>query len=362
MQGLTERVRAVKYCCKAVLGAALFPGVETPVAAELWPGVQPSLPPSIWHNLMQHNLVELQITVADPEHALRGLKSAMTCGERICGTLRCLQVDRPGSLHSLPMCAVTTFLAGLKLPCLVHLGFKTGVVQIFRSSCDWPEKESLPMLQSFGGTRKPAGIFGLGMSGIHTSLVGIDPAADMAAMADSALGPAIRELHIIVYNYIWQTWEGRQAAGVLASLSSLQRLSIKEWGNAQVHIEAEAINTLHGLQELALGDAVIHGDLTGPRLTQIVCLTPRTQLLTVLARPPPALTSILVPCMLYAEVPRAVLGIDVPRETEVVRASPAGPRWKVSHDTCALRDWHADVPVNVLVRAVRCREEEASYS
>ena len=36
--GLTERVRAVKYCCKSVLGTNLFPGSETPVSAELWPG------------------------------------------------------------------------------------------------------------------------------------------------------------------------------------------------------------------------------------------------------------------------------------------------------------------------------------
>ena len=67
------------------------------------------------------------------------------------------------------------------------------------------------MLQSFGGTRKPAGIFGLGRSGVHMSLVGALPLADMAAMADSALGPAIRELHITVSD-IERTWEGLPAA------------------------------------------------------------------------------------------------------------------------------------------------------
>ena len=358
-------MRTVKYCCKTVLGAALFPGVETPVAAELWLGFQPSLPSCIWHNLMQKNLVELHITLGHPEHALLGLKSALRPGERICGTLRSLQVDRPSEIDSLPMCAVTKFLAGLKLPCLVHLGFNTGLYQTFyRPYCDWPEKESLPMLRSFGSTKEPIGIFGLGRRGISLLLFGALPWADMAAMADSALGPAIRELHLTVHNHIWQTWEGFQATmpvrsvrGFLASLSSLQLLRITKSGDTQVHIEAETINTLHGLQELALRDVIIHGDLTGPRLTQIVCLNPQTHLLTMLASPPPALTSVLVACMLSGMPPRAVLGIDMPREAEVVRACPAGPRWVVSQDTCqGLRDWHDFVPINVLVRAVRCRD------
>ena len=102
----------------------------------------------------------------------------------------------------------------------------------------------------------------------------------------------------------------------------------------------------------------MEGDLTGPCLTQIVCLSLQTQLLTVLARPPPALKSVLVPYfhMRNAVVPRAVLGIDVPGATEVVRACPAGPRWKVSHETCRLQDWNHFGSIDRLVRAVRCRD------
>ena len=81
--GLTERVRAVKYCCKSVLGTNLFPGAETPVSAELWPGSTKSQPAAFWHNLFQHSLVELQLAVLGPEHALHGLKSALRCGDRI---------------------------------------------------------------------------------------------------------------------------------------------------------------------------------------------------------------------------------------------------------------------------------------
>ena len=363
--GLTERVRAVKYSCQSVLGTNLFPGVGTPVLAELWPGYNNSQPAAFWRNLLQHSLVELQLTVHDPEHALRGLKAALRCGDRICGTLRCLQVDRIYCWHkSLPMCEVTQFLAGLKLPRLVHLGSVVGVMHPFHSACEWPQKESVPVLQSFGGTQKLAGIFGLGMSGVRMSLMGALPFADMAAMAVSALGPAIRELHVTVEDFgaIWQGLPAalpfRSVLGFLALLKSVQQLSIKGWESSQLHVRAEAINALTGLQSLALGHVTIEGDLTGPRLTQIVCLSLQTQLLTVLARPPPALASILVPHMLDAVVPQAVLGVDVPWpwQTKVVRAWPGGPRWKVTHEACELHDWHSHRLYRRLVRAVPCQE------
>ena len=327
--GLTESVRTVRYCCRTVHGDVPFPGVDTPVSAVLWPGLKLSTPSPIWQAFSQHNLVELQIIVVHPEHALRGLKPALRCGERICGTPRCLQVDAYDFLESVPMCAITEFLSGLRLPCLVHLGSGNGVIQPFHSGCGWPDRESVPVLQSFGGTREPAGIFGLGKSGIHMSIGGAPSIADMAAMADSALGPAIRELHVTVEEMYGLTVTGFQAASSRrlmhgspwrfpASLSSMQMLSIKRRANAQLRIEARAINALHGLQELALGGCIMEGDLTGPCLTQIVCLSLLTQLHTVLARPPPALTSVLVPYTLDAVVPRAVLGIDVPSETKLV--------------------------------------------
>ena len=361
--GLTERVSAVKYCCKSVIGTNLFPGSETPVSAELWPGYANSQPPAFWRNLLQHSLVELQITVCNPGHALQGLKAALRCGDRISGTLRCLQVDSIAGSFSLPMYEVTEFLAGLKLPCLTHLGFVGGVVSPFSSGCGWPQKESLPVLQSFGGTQKPAGIFGLGMSGINVCFEGALVFDRMAAMAGSALGPAIRELHIKVVD-IEQTWDGLPAAmpfrsvlGFIALLRSVQQLSIEGWQGIQVHVNAEAINALDGLQKLALRHVTMEGDLTGPRLTQIVCLSLRTRLLTVLARPPPALASVLVPHVIKAVVPQAVLGVHVPWGTAVVSACPGGPRWEVSHKTCQLWDWHNLLGGQIcgLVTAVPCR-------
>ena len=219
--GLTERVRAVNYCCKSVLGTTLFPSSEMPVCAELWPGYTISQPAAFWRTLFSHSLVELQITVMDPGHALHGLKSALRCEERICGTLRSLQVDRIYDWQpSLPMHTVTEFLAGLKLPCLAHLGFGAGVMDPFWSGCGWPQKEDVPMLQSFGGTRKPVGIFGLGRSGVQICLEGIIPVGGMAKMAGSALGPAIRELHITVSNNAW-TWEALPAEWPFLYLVSL---------------------------------------------------------------------------------------------------------------------------------------------
>ena len=362
--GLTERVCAVKYCCQSVLGANHFPGSETPVSAELWPSYMSLQSAAFWRILFQHSLVELQLTVHNPEHALHGLKSALRCGERICGTLRCLQVDSLARTRSLPMFEVTEFLAGLKLPCLTHLGFVGGVMSTFPSHCGWPQKDTLPMLQSFGGTRRPDGIFGLSLSGVYImSLVDALPLADMAAMADSALGPAIKEAHVRVRDFE-ATWEGLPAAtpfcsvlGFLALLKSVQQLSIDDWQGIHVHVRAEAINALDGLQKLALRQVTLEGDLTGPRLTQIVCLSLRTRLVTVLARPPPALTSVLVPHMLTAVVPRTVLGFDIPSKTKVVRACPGGPRWKVSSESCELWDWHyinCPRPLTRLVVAVPC--------
>ena len=139
--GFTERMRAVKYRCKCVLGTTLFPGSDTPISAELWPGYTNTQPAAFWRDLFQHSLVELQITVQEPRHALHGLKSALRGGHRICGTLRCLQVDRNYNWQpSLPMWGVTQFLAGLKLPCLAHLGFGAGVNDLFRKGCGWPQK------------------------------------------------------------------------------------------------------------------------------------------------------------------------------------------------------------------------------
>ena len=365
--GLTERVRAVKYCCQSVFDTNVFPGRETPVSAELWPAHTSSQPAAFWRSLLHHSLVELQVTVSEPEHAVPSLKCALRCGDRICGTLRCLQVDGICEWPWLPMRVFTKFLDGLELPCLVHLGTNVGVAQPFQSIWTWLQKESVPMLHSFGGTRKPDGIFGLGRSGVHMplgdvddaladmaatadalgvattdlSLMGVDDVVtDMAAMADSALGPAIRELHVSVKDFE-ATWEEVPAAmpfrsvlGFLTLLKSVQQLSIKGWERTQLLVRAEAINAL---QKLALGRVTIDGDLTGPCLTQIVCLSLQTQLRTSLVRPPPALASVLVPHELSAVVPQAVLGIDVPWGTAVVRAGPGAPCWKVSHETCWYR-------------------------
>ena len=406
LAGLTERVRAVKYCCRNVfgthriLGVETFPGRDVPVFAELgpahtssqpaslwqlWPAQTCSQPEFSWQTILHHSLVELQITVSDPEAALRSLKYALRRRrDRFCGTLRCLQVNHIDNWPCLPMHVFTEFLAGLELPCLVHLGTNNAVTQPFQSMLEWPQKESVPMLQSFGCTRKPKGIFGLGRSGVHMPLERVDDAlaevaaiADalgvattdfnihyvnnvltgMAAMADSALGPAIRDLHVRVKD-LEATWEGVPAAmpfhsllGFLATLKSLQQLSIKGLEGSQLLVRAEAINVLDSLQTLALKRVTVQGDLTGPRLTEIVCLDLQTQLCTVLARPPPALASILVPHEGHEVVPRAVLGIDVPRVTEVVRACPGGPCWKVSHETCWCRSHYR---VCGLVTAVPC--------
>ena len=362
--GLTERVRAVKYSCKSVLGTNLFPGVGTPVAAELWPGYANSQPSAFWRNLLQPSLVELQITVGDPEHALRGLQSALRCGDRICGTLRSLQVDRIyHRQYSLPLSAIAEFLAGLKLPCLEHLGSVNGFTHNFHRGCEWPEKGNLPFLKAFGSTRMPAGIFGLSRSGVHFSLGsnfgGVAPLADMAAMADSALGPATRELHITASCFA-AVQVGLPAAipfgyeRGIALLSCVQQLSIKGWEHYQLLVKAEALNAFKGLQILALGRVTLEGDLTGPCLTQIVCSNLQTQLPTVLARPPPALTSIIIPHTLNAVVPRAVLGIDVSTVTEVVRTCPGGPRWEVSRERCkhGVWHWHNYVCIEGMIKAV----------
>ena len=345
--GLTERVRAVKYRCQSVHGTNLFPGEDVPVSAELWPAHTSSPPAAFWRTLFNHSLVELQITVWKPEHALHSLKFALRCGDRICGTLRCLQVDRTYEYGpSLPMHVFTEFLVGLKLPRLVHLGSNISISQPHQSVWEWPQKESVPTLQSFGGTRKPEGIFGLGTSGVHLSYLGVYDAQNMVAMADSALGPAIRELHVTMKDFE-TTWEGipavRSVLGFIALLKSVQQLRIEGCEGTQVLVRAEAINALDGLQKLALGCVTIEGDLTGPCLTEIVCLSLQTQLRTVLARPP------LVPHS-HTVVPRAVLGISVPRVTEVVRACPGAPRWTISHDISMYRS-----QMYYLVRAVPCR-------
>ena len=396
LAGLTERVRAVKYCCRNVFGTNLipgfpgmepYPGREVPVSAELWPAHTNSQPAASLQTFLHHSLVELQITVSEREHALHSLKSALRRRrDRICGTLRCLQVDHIDDWPCLPMRAFTDFLAGLELPCLVHLGTNVAVAQQpFQSIYKWPQKESVPMLQSFGSPRKPKGIFGLGRSGVHMPLERVDDALadvaemadafgvattdlplhcvdnvlrEMAAMADSALGRAIRDLHVRVKDFE-ATWEGVPAAmpfcsvlGFLATLKSVQQLSIRGLEGAQLLVRAEAINILDGLQKLALKRVTVPGDLTGPRLTEIVCLDLQTQLRTVLARPPPAMASVLVFYECNAVVPRAVLGIDVPLGTAVVRACPGGPSWKVSHETCGHRRSH----VRALVSAVPCRD------
>ena len=366
--GLTERVRAMKYCCKSVSGTKVFPGRETPVFAELWPAFQSSQPAAFWRSIFTHSLVELHITLPDPEQALRSLKGALRGGHRICGTLRCLQVDSTDrSRPSLRMHVFADFWTGLKMPCLEHLGCELGVVHQFVpvQGWQWPQTENLPTLQSFGGTRKPDSIFGLGGSGVHLSLISVNDAqadmaavADMAALADSALGHAISEVHATAKDFD-APWEGIPAAmpftsvhGFLTLLGSLQLLDVKGWVQRQLLVRAEAINALSGLQKLALKDVTLEGDLTGPCLTEIICSSLQTQLLTVLARPPPALASILVPHKLNAVVPFAVLGVDIPWATAVVRACPGAPCWKVSHETYGAQ---GDRRGRGLVRAVPCR-------
>ena len=357
--GLTERLCAVKYCCRSVQGTDLFPGLEVPVSAELWPRYRDDQPATLWRDLVDHCLVELQIRVDDPMQALHGLRYALRCRGRVRDTLRCLQMDYTNT-GSLPMCSFTAFLVGLKLPCLEHLGSNAGVAQPFQSMTGWPQKEDVPMLQSFGGTREPDGIFGLDRSGVHMCLVGVDNVlADMAAMAKSALGPAIRELHVTVEDFK-ATWEGIPAAlpfrsvlGFLAMFKSVKHLSLIGWEGNQLLVRADAINALDGLQKLALKDVTLEGDLNGPCLSEIVCASLQTQLLTVLARPPPALASALVPYKLNAVVPHAVLGIDVPWCTTVVRACPGGPCWKVMHEACSFQMHRR---VHGLVRAVPCRD------
>ena len=146
--------------------------------------------------------------------------------------------------------------------------------------------------------------------------------------------------------------------GFLALLPSLQQLSIKGHGSDQLLVRAAAINALHGLQELALGRVTVNGDLTGPCLTQIFCLSLQTQLPTVLARPPPALTSMLVPHTLNAVVPRGILGIELPDVTEVVRVCPGAPRWKLSQVSCKRRVWerYDYVTIDGLIKLVPLRD------
>ena len=99
--GLTERVRAVKYCCRSVSWhQRSFPAVKRLCLQSS--GLPTRLSAcSLLGQPFHHSLVELQITVWDPEQALHSLKYALRGRDRICGTLRCLQVDyankgRPG--------------------------------------------------------------------------------------------------------------------------------------------------------------------------------------------------------------------------------------------------------------------------
>ena len=112
--GLTERVRAVKYCCQRVLGTDLFPGSETPVSAELW---SLSPPDAFWNTLSDHSLVKIHMTVLEFEYALSTLQGALRWGSRLCGTLRCLQVDHTCTTGrpSLPMCEFTAVSTPSKL-------------------------------------------------------------------------------------------------------------------------------------------------------------------------------------------------------------------------------------------------------
>ena len=142
--------------------------------------------------------------------------------------------------------------------------------------------------------------------------------------------------------------------GSLALLKSVEQLHIKGCEGAQLLVKADAINALSGLQKLALEDITLEGDLSGPCLTEIVCSSLKTQLLTVLARPPPALASVFVPYKLNAVVPHAVLNIHAPRGTAVVRACPGWACWKVSHETHGSQSNRRHG--RGLVRAVRCQD------
>ena len=334
---LTERLYSIKYRCKAVLCTNLFPGAGTPVSAELWPGYQLPLNPTFWGKLFFQDLVELQITVKDCESALRQLKSALSASQHICEALRCLQVDS-AEYKALPMHAVNTFLNGLKLPCLRDLGFFGGVEYTLHSGSAWPQKEHLPMLQSFGRAQQPNRVYSLDQSGFRMTITEENndaPAYTLAALARSALGPAVRELHVTVRGQHATTMLA-VTLGLLSMLPNVHQLSIQGEYAWQPLVTAESINALNGLKDLALGYASIDGALTGPCLTQIVCLH-GAQLPMVLANPPAALSTILVPHRPDAVVPQSVLGLEVPRKTETVCTCPGGPRWTISHGTCELR-------------------------
>ena len=373
--GLMSRLCFLRYCCKTVLGTAHFAGTRTPVSVELRPGLRDSLSPSDFQNLMQHNLVELQLTVQFPEMALRDLKSALRQAGRTRGTLRCLQVDviRGVWTRPEPMTSITTFLSGLKLPRLAHLGFLGGVGDpygYFPSGCAWPQRESVPMLQSFGSTRTPADIFGICNSGVHLCFEGASGgalcSASMAAMASSGLGPAIRELHLTMRGDAGTLWPS--AMGLLKELPSVRRLSLLQdmyVEDCWRHLRAEDINALDGLQDLALGHVMLDGDLTGPCLTQIVCLRIgddlhpclteifceglHKQIPALLVRPPAALVSILVPQRFDGLEPERC------RCWDTVLACPGGPCWKLSHESSNLWDWHDFQILSGLVKAVPCK-------
>ena len=140
--------------------------------------------------------------------------------------------------------------------------------------------------------------------------------------------------------------------GFLALLKSVQQLSIKGW-EGQLLVRAEAINALDGLQKLALKDVTIEGDLTGPCLSEIVCASLQTQLLTVLARPPPALASILVPHVLDAVVPKLSLALMYPGAPQLC-ARALGRLLGRSRMSPAASNSHRHV--HGLVRAVPCRD------
>ena len=373
------RLCFLRYCCKTVRGTAHFADVSTPVSVELRPGLQNSLSSFCFQKLMQHNLVELQLTVEFPQWALRDLKSALRQAGHTCGTLRCLQVDViigwGTSCLAIPL-PMALFLSGLKLPRLVHLGFLGGVQHPygaygdFPSSCAWPQRESVPMLQSFGSTREPADIFGIWNCGAHVSFVGPESSAlcsaSMAAMARSGLGPAIRELHITMSGDAGTLWPS--AMGLLKELPSVRRLSLLHdmyTEDSWPHIRAEDINALDALQDLALGYVMLDGALTGPCLTQLVCLRIadalhpclteivceglHKQIPAVLVRPPAALVSILVVQRCRGLEPEQY------RYWDTVLACPGGPCWKLSHETSELWDWHDYSTLSGLVKAMPCK-------
>ena len=374
--GLTKRVRAVKYRCKAVLGSVVFPGAAVPVAADLWPGACYPRTPRFWRTILRHNLVELQLTIyapgRQPDFGLHSLNAALRCAERTCRTLRRLQVDNGFWQALLPMNEVIACLSGLKLPCLTCFGSQGGVKHSFLSGYALPQKESVPALQSFAGTQKPADLFGLRGSGVHLSLLGDLPYDGMAALADSALGPAIRELYITVdtigegvfscIDILQATTPLHSAFGCLAMLPSVQHLSIKGRDDQQLLIRAGVINALTGLKLLALTHVAVEGDLIGPYLTQIVCPSLHTRLPSVLARPPPALTSILFPIMADEVDFAAVLGIRLPQKmghwppSMPVSACPGGPRWMISYDIYTISHSYNQTDGKILTKAVRCMD------